>query len=132
MSLLLAVKNKTKYLPYFGDCVAMFWIKDLWEFLRQASEHFFLFIPNHACPIVQSTWRPSAFRFSHTLKLTPQLLMASMVFCMFVYFLADGALFRLYFLSFSIASLRIFFSNLSVKRQKTTPLFSMFKVFSKH
>ena len=58
MSLLLAVKNKTKYLPYFGDCVAMFWIKDLWEFLRQASEHFFLFIPNHACPIVQSTWRP--------------------------------------------------------------------------
>ena len=75
---------------------------------------------------------PSAFRFSHTLKLTPQLLIASMVFCMFVYFLADGVLFRLYFLSFSIASLRIFFSNLSVKRQKTTPLFSMFKVFSKH
>ena len=75
---------------------------------------------------------PSAFRFSHTLKLTPQLLITSMVFCMFVYFLADGVLFRLYFLSFSIASLRIFFSNLSVKRQKTTPLFSMFKVFSKH
>ena len=55
---------------------------------------------------------PSALRFSHTLKLIPQLLIASMVFCMFLCFLADGALLRLSFLSFSIALLRMFFFSI--------------------
>lgn len=78
---------------------------------------FFFSFPTMLVQSYKPLGVPSAFRFSHTLKLTPQLLMASMVFCMLVYFLADGALFRLYFLSFSIASLIMFLSNLSVKRK---------------
>ena len=92
---------------------------------------FFFSFPTMLVQSYKPLGVPSALRFSHILKLTPQLLIASMVFCMFLCCLADGALLRLSFLSFSIALLRMFFSNLSVKRQKNTPLFSVFKVFSK-
>ena len=129
MSLLVAVKQTkttTKFLPYCGDCTAMFWIKDLWELLRQGSEYFFLLIPSHACPIVQATWRPVSIALPPYAEAHPTIVYGLLGFLHVLVFSCQWCLVQVVFLVFLNCIIENVVSNLSVKGQKTTALFSVF------
>ena len=90
----------------FGNCAGSF------------ARTFFFSLPTMLVQSVIPLSVPSAFFFFHTLKLTPQLLMASMTSCRCLFSLSDGALLRFSLVSRSISLLIRFLSKISEETKR--------------
>ena len=93
---------------------------------------FFFSFPTMLVQSYKPLGVPSALRFSHTLKLTPQLLIASMVFCMFFVFSGRWCLVKVVFLVFLNCIIEnVFLQSICKKTEKTPLCFQPLKYFQK-